>query len=232
MSQLIIRGRNRIGGSYRVPGNKHASLPMLTASLLTDQPVILENLPIIDDVKTTLQQLQLLGVEVELDSPARRVQLSAAQLKTTLLDRQLCNKVRSAILFAGPLLARAGRATIRQPGGDFIGRRRLDTHLNSLRALGVSVSRRGGVSFTAQKLTGTHILLDESSVTATENLVMAASLASGTTTIYHAACEPHVQNLCHMLNSMGARIDGIGTNLITIQGVSRLSGTTARIGAD
>lgn len=232
MSRLIIKGNNRITGSYRVPGNKNAALPMLTAALLTAEPVILENLPLIDDVRTTMRQLELLGVEVDLDEDGRRVRLQARNIRTSALDRELCTMVRSAILFAGPLLARCGKALIRQPGGDVIGRRRLDTHLSGLKALGASISRRGGISLRTNGLQGRYILLDESSVTATENLVMAAALAKGRTTLYHAACEPHVQNLCTMLNSMGAKISGIGTNLLTIDGVERLRGTTARIGAD
>jgi UDP-N-acetylglucosamine 1-carboxyvinyltransferase len=232
MSRLIIRGGNRISGVHRAPGNKNAALPMLTAALLTDETVTLDNLPIIDDVKTTLLQLEQLGVDVALDSAARRVSLRAGSLKRTRLDSTLCAKVRSAILFAGPLLGRCGRATICQPGGDLIGRRRVDTHVNGLRALGAVVTHRNGYAFRSRGLTGTRILLDECSVTATENLVMAAVLARGRTTLYHAACEPHVQNLCHLLNAMGASISGIGTNLLTIDGVERLHGATARIGAD
>ena len=232
MSRLIIRGGNRIAGMHRAPGNKNAALPMLTAALLTDETVTLDNLPIIDDVKTTLLQLEKLGVDVTLDSAARRVSLRAGKLKSTCLDRTLCAKVRSAILFAGPLLGRCGRATICQPGGDLIGRRRVDTHINGLRALGASVTPRNGYAFRSRGLAGAHILLDECSVTATENLVMAAVLAKGRTTLYHAACEPHVQNLCRLLNAMGASISGIGTNRLTIDGVERLHGATARIGAD
>ncbi len=231
MSKLIIRGGRRISGTYRAPGNKNAALPMVCAALLTAEPVVLENIPLIDDVQTTLLQLERLGVKVERDREQRRVTLQADAIKTTRLDRALCAKVRSAILFAGPLLARCGRASICQPGGDGIGRRRLDTHVNGLRALGATLSRRNGFHFRTTGLVGRDILLDESSVTATENLLMAAVLAKGRTTIYHAACEPHVQDLCRLLNKMGASISGIGTNLLTIEGVAQLHGATTRIGA-
>ena len=232
MSRLIIQGGHRISGVHRSPGNKNAALPMLTAALLTDEAVTLENVPIIDDVKTTLAQLEKLGVEVALDVPNRRVRLQAGKLRSSRLDKMLCDKVRSAILFAGPLLARLGRATICQPGGDLIGRRRVDTHINGLRALGATVALRNGYAFRTRGLVGADILMDESSVTATENLLMAAALAQGSTTLYNAACEPHVQNLCRMLNAMGASISGIGTNRLTIDGVERLHGAVARIGAD
>jgi UDP-N-acetylglucosamine 1-carboxyvinyltransferase len=205
---------------------------MLTAALLTDEVVTLENLPIIEDVKTTLAQLAKLGVVVELDSASRSVRLQAGRIKSTRLDKSLCGKVRSAILFAGPLLGRCGAATICQPGGDLIGRRRVDTHIAGLRALGANVTLRNGYAFKTRGLVGAYILMDESSVTATENLVMAAVLAKGRTTLYNTACEPHVQDLCRMLNAMGASIQGIGTNRLAIDGVERLHGATARIGAD
>ncbi len=232
MSRLIIRGGQRISGTHRTPGNKNAALPMLTASLLTDEVVTLENLPLIEDVKTTLAQLAKLGVGVEVDNASRSVRLQAGRIKSTRLDKSLCGKVRSAILFAGPLLGRCGAATICQPGGDLIGRRRVDTHIAGLRALGANVSLRNGYAFKTRGLAGAYILMDESSVTATENLVMAAVLAKGRTTLYNTACEPHVQDLCRLLNAMGASIQGVGTNLLTIDGVERLHGTTARIGAD
>jgi UDP-N-acetylglucosamine 1-carboxyvinyltransferase len=232
MSRLIIRGGQRISGTHRTPGNKNAALPMLTASLLTDEVVTLENLPIIEDVKTTLAQLAKLGVGVEVDNANRSVRLQAGRIKSTRLDKSLCGKVRSAILFAGPLLGRCGAATICQPGGDLIGRRRVDTHIAGLRALGANVTLRNGYAFKTRGLAGAYILMDESSVTATENLVMAAVLAKGRTTLYNTACEPHVQDLCRMLNAMGASIQGVGTNLLAIDGVERLHGTTARIGAD
>ncbi|NLF86129.1 MAG: UDP-N-acetylglucosamine 1-carboxyvinyltransferase [Lentisphaerae bacterium] len=232
MARLIIHGGARLAGVHRAPGNKNAALPMLAAALLTDEPITLENLPLIQDVRTTLDQLARLGVEVDLDEADRSVRLQARQIRKTRLDKALSAKVRSAILFAGPLLARCGAATICQPGGDLIGRRRVDTHLAGLRALGAGFALRDGYVFRSRGLTGADILLDEQSVTATENLVMAAALAKGRTTLYNAACEPHVQDLCRLLNTMGASVQGIGTNRLTIDGVDRLHGATARIGAD
>lgn len=233
MSRFVIRGGRPLSGVHRAPGNKNAALPMLAACLLTDEPVTLENLPAIDDVRVMLELLAHLGVDVQCDDQARRVRLQAARIRATRLDRMLCGRVRSAILFAGPLLARCGAATIYPPGGDVIGRRRVDTHIEGLRRLGASAALRGHYAFRARGgLTGAEVLLDEASVTATENLVMAAVLARGRTTLYNAACEPHVQDLCHMLVAMGARIAGIGTNLLTIEGVARLRGAARRIGPD
>ncbi|MFO7937441.1 MAG: UDP-N-acetylglucosamine 1-carboxyvinyltransferase [Kiritimatiellia bacterium] len=234
MSEFIIKGRRPIGGNYRVPGNKNAALPMLAASLLTTDPVILTNVPFIADVLTMLDLLKSMGADVQHDKNSHTVTIQAKRIKKKPLDRKLCRQVRSSILFAGPLLTRRGSARIHSPGGDIIGRRRLDTHLEGLRKLGASVrTRSGAYTFSVEKrLTGTRIMLDEASVTATENLIMAASLAEGTTTLYNTACEPHVQNLCHMINSMGGKIQGIGTNLLTIQGVRRLSGTQQRVGPD
>lgn len=234
MSQLIINGGKKISGTHITPGNKNAALPMLTACLLTDEPVILENLPIIRDVITTIELLRDLGVEAEIDEAAHTVRLCAKEIRTTTLNPELCSKARASILFAGPMLARAGKVDIASSGGDVIGRRRVDTHVSGFEALGAKGNASSGYVFEAPEsgLTGRYILLDEASVTATENLLMASVTAHGTTTLYNAACEPHVQDLGMMLNSMGARISGIGTNLLRIDGVERLHGTTARIGAD
>ena len=241
-TELVIRGGRRLSGTHAVPGNKNAALPMLVACLLTDEPVTLTNLPLIEDVRTTLELLGRLGVEHELDAAGRCVTLRAARLAGHELPPDLCAKVRAAILFAGPLVTRAGSVTISSPGGDPIGRRRIDTHVAGLQALGARFFRRapdpdsdagGAYGFEAPEgLVGADIVLDEASVTATEDIVMAASVAKGRTTIYNAACEPHVQDLCAMLNAMGAKISGAGTNLIAIEGVPRLHGATARIGAD
>ena len=235
-NELIINGGHPISGVHRVPGNKNAALPMLAAALLTDEPVTLENLPLISDVLTTIELLRALGTEVTLDREARRLTLRAVNVKVTTLPEDLCAKVRAAILFAGPMVARAGRILISATGGDPIGRRRIDTHIFGLAALGADFFRdegAGGYGFLAEKpLRGAAITLDEASVTATENIVMAAATASGTTSIYNAACEPHVQDLCKMLVAMGAKIDGIGTNLLRIEGVRKLHGATAVIGPD
>ncbi len=232
MSRFIIKGGRPVSGVHRCPGNKNAALPMLAACLLTDEPVTLTNLPLIADVRTMLELLAGMGVAVQLDETARTVRLQASQIRTTRLDRKLCGRVRSSILFAGPLVARCGAATIYPPGGDVIGRRRLDTHLAGLQQLGVAIRSKDAYTFRARSLTGSRVLLDEASVTATENLLMAAVLAKGCTVLYNCACEPHVQDLCRMLVAMGAQIQGIGTNLLTIEGVSRLRGVAARIGPD
>ncbi|MDX9867745.1 MAG: UDP-N-acetylglucosamine 1-carboxyvinyltransferase [Kiritimatiellia bacterium] len=233
MSRFIIRGGKPICGVHRTPGNKNAALPMLAASLLTAEPVTLKNLPLIADVRVMLELLADIGVAVDLHSDTRTVRLCAKRIRHTHLDREHCGRVRSSILFAGPLLGRCGSAKLYPPGGDVIGRRRLDTHLDGFRQLGAAIRTGGAYTFkTARRLQGHRLLLDEASVTATENLIMASVLAKGTTTIYNTACEPHVQDLCRMLIAMGARISGIGTNLLTIEGVDALHGTEQRIGPD
>ena len=233
MSRFVIKGGRPVSGVHRVPGNKNAALPMLAASLLTAEPVVLSNLPLIADVRTMIDLLAELGAQVELDGERRTVRICARRVKSTHLSKALCGKVRSSILFAGPLLARCGCAKLYPPGGDVIGRRRIDTHLDGFRRLGASVRTGGTYLFKAAKrLEAQRILLDEASVTATENLVMAAVLAKGTTLLYNAACEPHVQDLCRMINAMGGRIGGIGTNLLTIEGVESLHGTEQRVGPD
>ena len=203
---------------------------MLAACVLTDEPVCLRNIPLIEDVTTMLEILDDLGVSVELKG--HTVSLCAKGLRKRRLNPDLCRRVRSSILLAGPLAARHGRAVIYPPGGDVIGRRRLDTHLDGLSALGIAVSGKHAYDFRRRNLQGARILLDEASVTATENIIMAATLASGRTTIYNAACEPHVQDLCHMLNRMGARICGIGANYLRIEGAQTLRGVSHRVSPD
>ncbi len=233
MSKFVIKGGRPVNGTHRTPGNKNAALPMLAASLLTSEPVTLRNLPLIADVRTMLELLSDIGVDVDLDGNARTVRICAKRIKNTHLNKTLCGKVRSSILFAGPLLARCGSAKLYPPGGDVIGRRRIDTHLVGFRQLGAAVRTTSAYLFQAPKrLEAQRILLDEASVTATENLIMAAALAKGTTVLYNTACEPHVQDLCRMLNAMGAKIAGIGTNRLTIEGVESLHGTEQRIGPD
>lgn len=222
MAKFIIQGGNPIGGTFHPRGNKNAVLPMLAACVLTDQPVILHNVPLINDVRVMLQLLESIGVDVVLND--HTVTLCAEHLKTTHLDQVLCARVRTSILLAGPLAARHGGAIIHPPGGDVIGRRRLDTHFYGLSALGVDIESAEAYVFSAGSLVGVDMVLDEASVTATENILMAAVLAQGTSTIYNAACEPHVQDLARLLNKMGARIGGIGTNKLTIEGVSELVG--------
>ena len=230
MARFIIRGGKRISGTHRAPGNKNAVLPMLAASILTDDEVVLGNIPLIEDVRTMLAVLEDLGVDVNLRG--HRVTLRAAGIRKRRLNSELCRKVRSSLLFAGPMAARHGKAVLPPPGGDVIGRRRVDTHFSALRELGISVGGGDDYSFTRRKLKGSRILLDEASVTATENVLMASVIAPGRTTIFNAACEPHVQDLCMMLNKMGARISGIGTNYLRIEGVEKLSGVKHRVAGD
>ncbi len=230
MAKFIIRGENPIGGTFHPRGNKNAVLPMLASCVLTDQPVILHNVPLINDVKVMLQLLESLGVSVALED--HTVTLCAKGLHTTELEQELCSKVRTSILLAGPLTARHGGATIYPPGGDIIGRRRLDTHFYGLRSLGAEISIDQAYRFKAGPLKAWKMVFDEASVTATENIMMAATLADGTSTIYNAACEPHVQDLAHLLNQMGADISGIGTNNLTIRGVEKLHGTEYSVQPD
>ncbi len=230
MSRLIIKGGRPLAGSFTPFGNKNAVLPMLAACVLTDRPVTLHNVPWIDDVRVMLQLLDELGVAIEIGE--RSVRLHAKALNRRQLDPKLCRRVRSSILLAGPLAARHGGATLYPPGGDVIGRRRVDTHFDGLEALGIDV--RAGRSYTLKRrrLHGADILLDEASVTATENVLMAAVLAPGRTTIYNAACEPHVQDLGRLLIRMGARIEGLGTNRLIVQGVKSLRGAQHAVEPD
>lgn len=230
MAKFIINGGKTIRGTFLPRGNKNAVLPMLAACVLTDQPVVLHNVPLIDDVKVMLALLESLGIEVSLNG--HTVTLRAHALKTTELDQELCTRVRASILLSGPMAARHGSATIHPPGGDVIGRRRLDTHFYGLRALGVEIESNGAYCFGARQLSAADMVLDEASVTATENILMAATLAEGVSTIYNAACEPHVQDLALLLNKMGAKITGIGTNKLMIEGVDRLGGAEHSVQPD
>ncbi|MDZ8118630.1 UDP-N-acetylglucosamine 1-carboxyvinyltransferase [Pontiella agarivorans] len=230
MSKFIIQGGNSIGGTFHPRGNKNAVLPMLASCLLTDEPLILHNVPRINDVNVMLQLLDSIGVSVSLDN--HTVTLCAKSLKTTDLSQELCSKVRTSILLAGPLVARHGSAVIHPPGGDVIGRRRLDTHFYGLRSLGAEITTDSAYRFKAGPLTAWPMVFDEASVTATENVMMAATLAAGESAIYNAACEPHVQDLAHLLNAMGAKISGIGTNNIIINGVEKLHGAEYTVQPD
>jgi UDP-N-acetylglucosamine 1-carboxyvinyltransferase len=231
MARFVIRGGTALRGVHRTPGNKNAVLPMLAATVLTDQPVRLDNVPRIDDVHTTLALLEHLGADVRLRG--HTVTVCAAELKRTRLEPGLCGKVRSSILLAGPLAARHGCAVLAPPGGDVIGRRRLDTHFGALSRLGIAIEAGRSYRFTRRRgFRGADILLDEASVTATENAVMAAALAPGTTTLFNAACEPHVQDLCTLLQAMGADIAGVGTNRLIVRGVRVLGGARRRVGPD
>ena len=231
MEKFIIEGGIPLRGEVMPSGNKNAALPILAACLLTDEPVILHNIPQIRDVLDMRKLLESLGVSVEtVDRNTWKV--LARDLQLADLDPDLCRRIRASILLAGPMLARAGELQLPPPGGDVIGRRRLDTHLLALQALGTTVSYERMLDLKADELIGANILMDEASVTATENAVMAAVTAKGNTTIRNAASEPHVQELCHILNSMGARISNVGSNTIHIEGVTQLHGTEYTIGSD
>ncbi len=232
MEAFLIEGGVPLSGTVRPAGNKNAALPILAACLLTSDPVTLENVPRIRDVEAMLDLMVDIGVEVEwLDQ--NRLRVWAADVTRTRLDPGLCTRIRASILLAGPLLARFGSADVPPPGGDVIGRRRVDTHLMAFEALGGHVDARREYRLRAPDgLRGADIHLDEASVTGTENAIMAAARAEGTTVISNAACEPHVQDLCRLIETMGARIEGIGSNVLTVHGSSELHGCTHRVGAD
>lgn len=234
MEKFIIHGGKPLSGSVKPSGNKNAALPLLAATTLTDQPVILHNVPQIRDVESMRRLLESLGVSItQINSHSWKIQ--AKHIEVQDLDPEICRSIRASILLAGPMLARCGEVYLPPPGGDVIGRRRVDTHLLALNALGAStdydrVQKR--FTFKANRLRGNNILLDEASVTATENAIMAAVTASGTTIIRNAASEPHVQELCHFLNHLGARISNIGSNTLIIEGVDQLHGGEFTIGPD
>jgi UDP-N-acetylglucosamine 1-carboxyvinyltransferase len=232
LETFVIEGGVPLSGTVRPAGNKNAALPTLAACLLTADPVTLENVPRIRDVEAMIALLVDIGVEVEwLDRNTVRVW--AAEVTRTRLDADLCTRIRASILLAGPLLARFGTAEVPPPGGDVIGRRRVDTHLLAFSALGAEVEATREYRLRAPAgLTGADMHLDEASVTGTENAIMAAVLARGSSVVRNAACEPHVQDLCRLLNAMGAHIEGVGSNVLTITGVEQLSGCHYRIGAD
>ena len=232
MESFIIEGSQRLSGTITPAGNKNAALPLIAASLLTNQPVNLQNVPNIGDVANKLALIERLGAKIERHDQ-HSITIDASSVGDHQPDLAIARKIRTSILLAGPLLARRGYVTLPRPGGDLIGRRRLDTHFLALQALGVSIE----VTPTAyilrtDRLRGSDIFLDEMSVTGTEQAIMAAVLAEGTTVIRNAASEPHVQDLCVMLNTLGARIGGVGTNLLTIDGVNALGSGSHTIGPD
>lgn len=230
MSTFIIEGGHRLKGEITPQGAKNEALQVICATLLTAETVRIQNIPNILDVNNLIALLEQMGVDIQWNGPgdcsfcAARVDLAYLQSRE-FLDR--CSRLRGSVLLIGPLTARFGLARIAKPGGDKIGRRRLDTHFYGMQKLGARFffnEEEGTYNIEAKTLKGTYMLLDEASVTGTANLVMAAVLAQGTTTIYNAACEPYIQQLCHLLNKMGARIEGIASNLLTITGVESLHG--------
>ena len=232
MPKFIVQGGRPLNGRIRPAGNKNAALPILAATLLTEDEVILENVPEIRDVRTLMELLTVLGAECGWIAP-NTVRVVAKNIGFTELDAEQAAKIRASILLAGPMLARVGRMVLPPPGGDVIGRRRVDTHFLALTRLGATVEADNGYRLEARNgLIGADIFLDEPSVTATENAIMAACMAKGRTRIRNAAAEPHVQDLCNMLNQFGARITGVGTGTLEFDGVTRISGGRYRIGSD
>ena len=230
MERFVIEGGKPLSGRVVPSGSKNEALPAIAACLLTPEPVVLKNVPDIQDVRVMLQVLEQLGCRVE-RLAEDTVRVTAADIHE-VVDQELARRVRASILFAGPILARLGRVVLPPPGGDVIGRRRLDTHFIGLQALGAEFTMNGNYELSAKRLVGTEIFLDEASVTATENIIMAAVLSEGQTVLMNAASEPHVQGLCRMLVSMGAEISGIGTGTLRIGGSRKLHGTTHTIGPD
>ena len=232
MSKLVIQGGKTISGTHAVSGNKNAALPMIAAALLSSEPVVLTNVPEIADVAIMLEAAKSFGAKVVRDLKAHAVTLTTPKLKTAIISPETAAKLRTSFLFAGPLLARAGRASLPPPGGDAIGHRRLDTHFAGFKALGAKAGAGRKTLRFKGELKGAKILLDEASVTATENILMASVLAKGKTEIYNAASEPHIVDLANMLIAMGAKIEGSGTNRIRVEGVEKLGGCEARVGCD
>ena len=232
MEAFAIEGGRRLSGTVTAAGNKNGALPILAATVLASEPVTLSNVPRIRDVDTMLELLADIGADVTWTG-ANEVRVDTAGVAKTELDPELCGRMRASFLLAGPLLSRFGRVIVPPPGGDVIGRRRLDPHIHAFARMGAEVDARDVYDMRAEDgLRGEHIFLDEASVMATENTVMAAVLTPGETVIGNAACEPHVQDLCRFLVSLGAQIDGIESNVLRIHGVQALTGGEWRIGAD
>jgi UDP-N-acetylglucosamine 1-carboxyvinyltransferase len=229
---FVIEGSHRLSGTIRAAGNKNGALPIIASCLLADGPVTLTNVPRIRDVDTMLELLADLGADASWTGP-NEVNVDARGASKSAPDEGLCSKIRASFLLAGPLLARFGRASMPPPGGDVIGRRRLDPHLHAFSELGAVMDLSGRLyELEATNLHGASVFLDEASVMATENTIMAAVLAEGHTVLGNAACEPHVQDLCRFLVSLGAQIDGIESNVLRINGVERLTGGSWSIGPD
>jgi len=232
MQSFVIEGGRPLSGTVRAAGNKNGALPILAACTLATEEVRLSNVPRIRDVETMVELLADLGADVEWTG-ANEVRVDASGMGArTDLDAELAREIRASFLLAGPLLARFGRVTVPPPGGDVIGRRRLDTHVHAFAALGAEVVINGVYELSADALQGTRMYLDEASVMGTENAIMAAVLANGKTVLGNAACEPHIQDLCRFLVSIGAEIEGVGSNVLHITGTHELSGGDYRIGPD
>jgi UDP-N-acetylglucosamine 1-carboxyvinyltransferase len=228
---FVIEGGQPLCGRVAAAGNKNGALPILAACLLTDEPVVLHNVPRIRDVETMMALISALGADTEWIGE-NQVRVHAADVSSHELDAELSSRIRASFLLAGPLLARRGRASVPPPGGDVIGRRRLDPHIHAFAELGAEIDIGARFVLRTDGLRGKHIFLDEASVMATENAVMAAALSPGETVIGNAACEPHIQDLCRFLVSLGADIQGIESNVLRIRGVDRLAGGEWRIGPE
>jgi UDP-N-acetylglucosamine 1-carboxyvinyltransferase len=231
MQSFVIEGGRPLSGTVRAAGNKNGALPILAACTLATEEVHLSNVPRIRDVETMVELLADLGADVEWTGP-NEIRVDASGVVRTDLDAELAREIRASFLLAGPLLARFGRVTVPPPGGDVIGRRRLDTHVHAFAALGAEFEIDGVYELTADTLRGTRLHLDEASVMGTENAIMAAVLAEGETVLGNAACEPHIQDLCRFLVALGAQIDGVGSNVLTIRGVKELGGGRHTVGPD
>jgi UDP-N-acetylglucosamine 1-carboxyvinyltransferase len=231
MQSFVIEGGRPLSGRVRASGNKNGALPILAASVLASDEVRLTNVPRIQDVETMVALLADIGADIEWMG-ANEIRIDPTGVSKTDLDPELCREIRASFLLAGPLLARFGRVTVPPPGGDVIGRRRLDTHIHAFQELGVEVELNGAYEMRTAGLRGKRMYLDEASVMGTENAVMAAVLAEGKTVVGHAACEPHIQDLCRFLVGLGANIQGIGSNVLHIEGVDELAGGEHRIGPE
>jgi UDP-N-acetylglucosamine 1-carboxyvinyltransferase len=232
MQSFVIEGGRPLQGTVRASGNKNGALPILAACVLASEEVRLSNVPRIRDVETMVELLDDLGADVEWTGP-NEVRVDPSGVSKTELEPLLAREIRASFLLAGPLLTRFGRVIVPPPGGDVIGRRRLDVHVHAFSALGASVAIDGVYELSSTNgLVGTRVYLDEASVMGTENAIMAAVLAKGETILGHAACEPHIQDLCRFLVSLGAEIDGIGSNVLRIRGVERLGGGAYELGSD
>jgi UDP-N-acetylglucosamine 1-carboxyvinyltransferase len=229
--QFHVEGGHRLHGSIRPSGNKNAALPIVAAALLSEHPVTLTNVPRIRDLETLVDLVRSAGVDAQWVE-RNTLRIHAKEIRAADLDPALCAKIRASILLAAPLLARCGEVKLPPPGGDVIGRRRVDTHFLALEQLGAHHELTDRFELSARQLRGADVFLDEPSVTATENAITAAVAAKGTTILRNAASEPHVQDLCHFLVTLGARIDGIGTNTLTIEGGRPIGGGTHAIGPD
>jgi UDP-N-acetylglucosamine 1-carboxyvinyltransferase len=231
MESFVIEGGRTLSGTVRTSGNKNGALPILAATVLCSDEVHLSNVPRIQDVETMTELLADLGADVDWTGP-NEIRVDPRGVAKTDLDPRLAREIRASFLLAGPLLARFGRVTVPPPGGDVIGRRRLDTHVHAFTALGAEIELDGVYDLSANGLKGARVYLDEASVMGTGNAIMAAVLAEGETVLGHAACEPHIQDLCRFLVAVGAEISGIGSNVLHIQGTAGLGGGEYRIGPD